>query len=168
MTRTRRTKTLPRRHTTPPSPHGATLSSPPPTSPSTGPTAPGPSVRIVETTTSISRMDPLTPSASPPSQCLAATASPTPSATSADSSCKTPGPPSPCPESDREDTILEERVMLRPMPASGRPQSCPTHVRCPLLYFYSLSIFYSIPYASTIVFRLLFYLRRVLYTCLHR
>ena len=42
--------------------------------------------------------------------------------------------------------------MLRPMPASGRPQSCPTHVRRPLLYFYSLSIFYSIPYASTIVF----------------
>ena len=38
------------------------------------------------------------------------------------------------------------------MPASGRPQSCPTHVRRPLLYFYSLSIFYSIPYASTIVF----------------
>ena len=37
----------------------------------------------------------------------------------------------------------------------------------PLLYFYLSSIFYFIFYASTIISRVLFYLRRVLYTCLH-
>ena len=66
-------------------------------------------------------------------------------------------------------TETMEDPLLRPTPASDRLQSYPTHVRRPPpLYSYLPSVFYSVLYASTIVLRLLFYLRRVLYTCLHR